>query len=60
MTYIDYLRYQECVRDPDVYFKRTNVVNFHIIHNKCRGNQLKKSMREHETVYKNNFVKKVH
>ena len=56
MTYIDYLRYPECVRDPDVYFKRVNVVYFDFIHNKCRGDPLKKSMREHDTVYKNDFV----
>ena len=56
MTYIDHLKYQECVRNPDNYFERTHVVNFDIIHDKCRGDQLKKPLKEHVTVYGNNFA----
>ena len=56
MTYIDHLKYQECVKESANYFEGANVVNFDIIQNRCRGDQFEKSLKEHVTVYRNDFV----
>ena len=31
MTYVDHLKYQECVKDPNDYFDGEKIVNFDII-----------------------------
>ena len=56
MTHSDYLKYQQCVSNPDSYFDRTNVVNFDIINNRCSGDCLIKPIKEHQTICKNDFV----
>ena len=57
MTYVDHLRYQEYAKDSNDYFDRAKIVNFNIIHNRCREDPLTKSMREHETISSDDFVK---
>ena len=55
ITYINHLKYREMTDDPDNYFKNEKVINFDIINNGCRGDPLKKSIKEHKTVYQNDF-----
>ena len=56
MTYIDHLKYQECVINLDSYFDMTKVVNFDKINNRCRGDCLIKPIKEHQTICKNDFI----
>ena len=51
MTYIDHLKYREMADDPDHYFRNKTVINFDIINHQCCGDPLKKSIKEHKTVY---------
>ena len=51
MTYIDHLKYREMADDPDYYFKNKIGRNFDMINDQCRGDPLKKSIKEHETVW---------
>lgn len=55
MTYYNYLKYKEMSDDPDFYFKNKKVINFNMIHHRCRGNPLKKKVKEYKTVYSNDF-----
>ena len=57
MTYVDHLKYQECVKDPNDYVDRAKIVNFDIIHNRYREYPLTKSIREHGTIPSDDFVK---
>ena len=57
MTYVDHLKYQKCVKDSNDYFDRAKIVNFDIIHNRCREYSFTNSMREHKTIYSDDFVK---
>ena len=47
ITYIDHLKDQNCISNPDNYFDKVKVTNFDMIHSSCRGDQLKKSIKEH-------------
>ena len=60
MSYYDHLKYQEMTENSDDYFKNKQVVNFDIIYPECRGDQLKKSYKDHKTIEKesvNNYSK---
>lgn len=41
-SYKDTLKFHECAKDPNDYFKRVKVVNFDITRNSCRGDPLYK------------------
>ena len=41
--------------DPDFYFKNKKVINFNMIHHRCRGNPLKKTVKEYKKVCSNDF-----
>ena len=41
--------------NPDRYFKNKEVVNFDLIHHKCRGDPLKNTDKEYKTVKESNF-----
>ena len=56
MSYIDHLKYQNCVSNQDRYFDRAKVLNFDIINNSSRGNPLSKSIGN-ETISKAYFEK---
>ena len=55
MTYIDHLKYREIADDSDYYFKNKKVINFNMILYQCRGDPLKKSIKEYKTVYNNDL-----
>ena len=56
MTYIGYLKYEECVSNPDSYFDRTKVGNSDIVNNRSRSDCLVKPIKEHQTTFINDFV----
>ena len=37
MSYIDSLKCQEFLNDTDEHYKKAEVINFNIIHHRCRG-----------------------
>lgn len=41
--------------NPDRHFKNKEVVNFDLIHHKCRGDPLKNTYKEYKTVKESNF-----
>lgn len=40
MAYIDHLKCQESIKDPNDYFDRAKIMNFDIIDNRCRRDLL--------------------
>ena len=50
ITYFDQLKYKEFRENRDKYINETKIVNFDIIHNLCRGDELKKTVKEYNTV----------
>ena len=55
LNYLDQLKYEETLRDPDNYFQPVKVINFDIIHHVSRGDPLEKSYDEHFSVKNKNF-----
>ena len=55
MTYIDQLRYQEYKKNKDKWLQNHNVINFDMIHARCRVSLLTKSIREYKTVREEDF-----
>ena len=43
LSYLDDLKYEETMRDPDRFMKNVKIMNFDIINLECRGDPLKKS-----------------
>ena len=37
LSYLDYLIYEETLKDPNKYFKSVKIVDFDLIHHECRG-----------------------
>ena len=55
ITYFQQLEYKEFKRDRDAYINQTKILNFDIIHHICRGDKLEKTIKEHNTVKKENL-----
>ena len=55
MTYIDQLRYQEYKKNKEEWLQNHNVINFDMIHARCRDSLLTKSIREYKTVREEDF-----
>lgn len=53
--YIEHLKYHDCISNLNDYFDKVKDTNFDIIHNSCRGDSLKKSIKEHQTICKSDF-----
>ena len=54
LTYVDRLKYERFEENRDDYLTKAKVVNFHMIHARCRGNTREKNDRHYQTVkYKN-------
>ena len=58
-TYIDQLKYELFTNDPDKYLEKAEVVNFEMIHNRCRGDPRKFSDKYYQTVVKSDLEKNV-
>ena len=50
MGYFNFLDYTDMSRDPAKYFEKKKVINFDIIHHKCRGDPLKETYEGYQTV----------
>ena len=50
LTYIDQLKYERFNSDPDKYLEKAQVINFDIIHNRCRGGYQTYSDKHYQTV----------
>ena len=50
ITYINKLEYERFEEDRDQYLKNVNILNFDIIHNKCRNEPLENSIKNYKTV----------
>ena len=48
-------KYQKINEDKKNYFREAKVINFDIIHNKCRGDPLQNSVKYYETIHKENL-----
>ena len=55
ITYFQQLEYKEFKRDRDTYINQTKILNFDIIHHMCRGDKLEKTIKEHNTIRKENL-----
>ena len=56
-TYLDDVKYEQFMENPNKSFKKTKIVNFDIIRHECRGDALDKPVEYYQTVFKNNFKK---
>ena len=50
MTYIDQLKYEEYSRDPHSYVANANLINFNMIHARCRGDKQENSTCFYQTI----------
>ena len=55
LTYIDPLKWKEFINDPHSHFFNAEVINFDIIHNRCRGDELKYFVKYYKTVDNKDF-----
>ena len=55
LTYLDDLKFEKFMENPDQSLRNTKIVNFDIIHHECRGDKLDKSYDYYQTVFKKNF-----
>ena len=57
MTYIDQLKYEEFISDPDAAIKNTKIMNFEMIHTQCRVTPRTHSDEFYQTVREKNVTK---
>ena len=57
LNYLDDVKYEQFMENPDKSFKKTKIVNFDIIHHECRGDALDKPVEYYQIVFQNNFKK---
>ena len=50
LTYIDQLKYKRFTSDSDKYLEKAQVINFDMIHNRCRGDHQTYSDKDYQTV----------
>ena len=53
LSYLDDLKYEETLKDPNKYFKNVKIV----IHHECRGDPFEKDAREHFSIQNQGFKK---
>ena len=51
-TTLQLSEYNRILSDTDKYFSNVLITNFDLIHNKCRGDELSKTKKFYETIYK--------
>ena len=44
------MTYNEIINNPDYYFENSDITNFDLIHNECRGDELPFSKKYYETI----------
>ena len=55
LTYIDALKCEPFLQNSDENFTNVEVINFDIIHNRCRGDSLENSVQNYEAIVGDNF-----
>ena len=55
LSYLDDLKFENFMENPDQFFRNTKIVNFDIIHHECRGDKLEKSYAHYQTVFEDDF-----
>ena len=50
LTYIDQFKYERSISDPDKYLEKVEVINYEMIHNRCRGDLRTFSNKHYKTV----------
>ena len=55
LTYIDELKYSKFSRDPDKYLKEVEVLNFDMIHARCRDDKQSVTDKQYQTVASNDL-----
>ena len=50
-------KYEKIQKNKKEYFIQANVINFDIIHHRCRGDPLQHSISYYETIYKENLLR---
>ena len=51
LMYLDDLKYEKFMEDPDQSFKKTKIVNFDIIHHQCRGDKMEHNESYYQTIF---------
>ena len=57
LTYIDQLKYKKFCENRDEHFLNTEVVNFDVMHHRCRGDPMKNDVKHYKTIKKDDFKK---
>ena len=57
LSYLDNLKYEGVMRNPDRFMKNVKIFNFDIIHCECCGTSLKNSYEYYQIVQENKFQK---
>ena len=55
-SYLDQLKYEETLKNTDSYLRNVKVVNFELIHHKCRGDPLEKDTKEYFSIENKDFA----
>ena len=50
LSYLDDLKCEETMKDPDAYYKNVQIINFDMIHHQSRGDPLKIPLRYYQTI----------
>ena len=56
LSYLDDLKYEETMKDPDVYFKSVQIINFDMIHHQCREDPLKMPPSYYQMITKEDVI----
>ena len=57
LSYLDDLKYEKYMEDPDTYFKNVKIINFDIIRNQILGEPMRKPIETYQTVHDADLVK---
>ena len=57
LSYLDNLKYERYVMDPDAYFKNVKIINFNIICNQILGEPMHKPIETYQTVHEADLTK---
>ena len=55
MSYIDVLKYNKFIKNVDDHFQRAKVINFDIIYQECRGDEVEYSKKFYQTIENKDF-----
>ena len=55
LSYLDDVKYEKFMENPDESFKKTKIINFDIINHQCRGDKLEHSEQYYQTVFEDNL-----